>query len=292
MATRRVLYSSPFIPAEWIAAHGFVPSRYQPETGEAKPGLPSAMGVCPYAQSFLGAAAQHDFATVVFTTSCDQMRRAADCLVSRVGGEPFVFNVPATWQSTTAREMLIAEMLAIHYCSDRAETLAVLEGLTAEAEIRAARCAGVLAPEAIRVFWVNPVADLRVMNLLEECGGRITGTDYMFRHALNEIPEDQPPLEALAQMALADPMVGSAQDRAGQVISDLQRCRAQAVVVSRIPGASHCAREGEIIRDRVQNELGLPTLELEVPPLADALRPALRSRLQALVETAIARRQP
>lgn len=191
-----------------------------------------------------------------------------------------------------ALEMLIAEMLAIHYCSDRAETLTVLEELTTEAEARAARRTGVLAPEAVRLFWVNPVADLRVMNLLEDCGGRIAGTDYLFSHALADIPEDRPPLEALAQVALADPMTGSTQDRAAQILSDLRRFQAEAVVVSRIPGASHCAREGEIIRDRVRDTLGLPTLEIEVPPLADALRPALRSRLQALLETAIARRQP
>jgi hypothetical protein len=140
--------------------------------------------------------------------------------------------------------------------------------------------------------WWTPCLMEYSDHLLEDCGGRIAGTDYLFSHALADIPEDRPPLEALAQVALADPMTGSTQDRAAQIVSDLRRFQAEAVVVSRIPGASHCAREGEIIRDRVRDTLGLPTLEIEVPPLADALRPALRSRLQALVETAIARRQP
>ena len=113
-----------------------------------------------------------------------------------------------------ALEMLIAEMLAIHFCSDQAEALLVLEELRAEVRTRVRAGEGPLAESAVRVFWVNPVADLRVMNLLEDAGGRICGTEYLFCHALDPIPEDLPPMEALARMALADPMVGSPVDRA------------------------------------------------------------------------------
>jgi hypothetical protein len=112
----------------------------------------------------------------------------------------------------------------------------------------------------------------------------------MFTHALDLIPEDQPPLEALARTALADPMVGSTQDRARRIVADCRAGRAEAVVISRIPGASHCAREGAIIRDVVRADLGIPTIELEVPPISDAMLPTLGSRLQALLETAKARR--
>lgn len=56
-------------------------------------------------------------------------------------------------------------------------------------------------------------------------------------------------------------------------------------------GAGHCAREGEIIRQRVRQELGLPVLEWEVPSLVDPLLPTLGSRLQALLETARLRRR-
>jgi hypothetical protein len=188
-------------------------------------------------------------------------------------------------------EMLVAEMLAIHFCSDRAETIAVLEELLTETAARSAARHAAVDAAAVRVFWVNPVADLRAMNLLEDWGGRICGSDYMFIHALDLIPEDLPPLEALARAALADPMVGSTQDRAGRIVRDCRAFGAEAVVVSRIPGASHCAREGAIIRDVVQQELGLPSIELEIPPVSDAMLPALSSRLQALMETARARRK-
>jgi hypothetical protein len=124
------------------------------------------------------------------------------------------------------------------------------------------------------------------MNLLEQWGGRLCGSDYMFTHALDLIPEDLPPLEALARMALADPMVGSASERAGRIVAECRLARAEAVIVSRIPGASHCAWEGEGIRERVQAELAIPAIELEIPPVCDAMLPTLSSRLQALMETA------
>ncbi|MBM4027048.1 MAG: 2-hydroxyacyl-CoA dehydratase [Planctomycetes bacterium] len=189
-----------------------------------------------------------------------------------------------------ALEMLIAEMLAIHFCSDRAETIAVLRELLEEVNRRVAAGTGYFPADAVRIFWVNPVADLRVMNLLEDCGGRICGTEYLFTHALDPIPVDVPPLETLAQMALADPMVGSAIDRATRIIAEICRFGAEAVIVSRIPGASHCALEGEIIAEMVREECGLPVLEIEVPPLTDAMAPALRTRLEALVETVRDRR--
>jgi hypothetical protein len=189
-----------------------------------------------------------------------------------------------------ALEMLVAEMLAIHFCSDREEAGVVLSALLAEAQARLRHGQWIIPEKAVRVFWVNPVADLRAMNLLEEWGGRICGSDYMFGHALELIPEDLPPLEALARTALADPMVGSTLDRARRIVADCRAYRAEAVVVSRIPGASHCAREGAIIRQLVREDLGLPSIEVEIPPICDALMPTLSSRVQGLLETARAGR--
>jgi hypothetical protein len=189
-----------------------------------------------------------------------------------------------------ALELLVAEMLAIHFCSDQEETVGVLTDLLAEAEARLQRKQYVVDEAAVRVFWVNPVADLRAMNLLEDWGGRVCGSDYMFTHALDLIPEDLPPLEALARTALADPMVGSTRERACRIVTDCRAGRAEAVVISRIPGASHCAREGALIRETVRADLGIPTIELEVPPICDAMLPTLASRLQALMETVRARR--
>jgi benzoyl-CoA reductase/2-hydroxyglutaryl-CoA dehydratase subunit BcrC/BadD/HgdB len=190
-----------------------------------------------------------------------------------------------------ALEMLICEMLAIHFCSDRGECIEVLAGMISEVEARVAEGVGVLGEEAVRVFWVNPVADLRVMNLLEICGGRLCGTEFLFSHALDEIPEDVDPMEALARAALADPMVGTCGERAERISRDLTRFGAEALVISRVPGASHCAFEGELIGREVAARCGVPVLEIEVPSLDDAVEPALRTRLEALVETARAARK-
>lgn len=184
-----------------------------------------------------------------------------------------------------ALEMLIAEMLAIHFCSDQDESVGVLDELLEETARRVDAGVGVLPADAVRVFWVNPVADLRVMNLLEDIGGRVCGTEYLFSHALDLIPEDLAPMEALARMALADPMIGSPADRAERICADIRRFGAESVVISGIPGASHCALEGTVIGDIVRQRLGIPVVEIEVAPISDAMEPSLRTRLEALVET-------
>jgi benzoyl-CoA reductase/2-hydroxyglutaryl-CoA dehydratase subunit BcrC/BadD/HgdB len=189
-----------------------------------------------------------------------------------------------------ALEMLIAEMLAIHFCSNRQETIEVLKELLDEVKSRVKTGVGVVDAGAAKIFWINPVADLQVMNLLEDCGGRVCGTEYLFTHALDAIPQDTHPLEALAQMALADPMVGSSIDRAQRVCTDINKFGAEAVIISRIPGASHCALEGQVIGEIVKEKYDIPVLEIEIPPVTDSIRPTLCTRLEALIETVKARR--
>lgn len=190
-----------------------------------------------------------------------------------------------------ALELLIAEMLAIHFCSDRDESARVLAGLLNEVRRRVDRRLGVLPEGAARVFWVNPVADLHAMNLLEECGGRICGTDYLFCHAYDEIPEGMESMEALARMALADPMIGPAADRADRICRDIELFGAEAMIISRIPGASHCATEGVLISEAVRSRLDIPVIEVEVPPLIDPVEATVRTRMEALVEMVRERRK-
>lgn len=101
-----VLYSSSFIPPEWLAAHGFAPRRVVPA------GVPETVpGLCPFAAAFLQAAGEaEDVAAVVVGSECDQMRRARELLGSRAERASFLFHVPATWQ-TPASHRLYAEEL-------------------------------------------------------------------------------------------------------------------------------------------------------------------------------------
>lgn len=190
-----------------------------------------------------------------------------------------------------ALESQIAEMLALHFCSDLAECGRVLDDLLDAVEHRAAAGEGVLPADACRVVWVNPVADLRAMNLFEEMGGALAGTEYLFRHALLPIPEDKPPLEALAETALRDPMIGPAAGRAAIVIDEARRYRAEGVIVSAIPGASHSATEGLVIREEVGRVLDLPVLEIVVPPLADASIGQLAVRFEGFFDLIKSRRR-
>ena len=98
-------------------------------------------------------------------------------------------------------------------------------------------------------------------------------------------------MEALARAALADPMVGGCGDRADRICRDAQACDAEAVVISKIPGASHCAFEGELIGDILDERLALPVIELEIPPLSDSFSASIGTRLGALTEAALERRK-
>jgi benzoyl-CoA reductase/2-hydroxyglutaryl-CoA dehydratase subunit BcrC/BadD/HgdB len=189
-----------------------------------------------------------------------------------------------------ALETQICEMLAIHFCSDLEQCLNVLGEVLQTIERRVERFEGVLPRDNCRVVWVNPVADLRVMNLFEDMGGVVAGTEYLFRHALLPIPEHMPPLEALAETALRDPMIGTAQYRARLIIEEVRKYGAEGVVVSSIPGASHCATEGLVIRQEVQRALDLPVLEIVVPPLADASLAQLATRFEGFFEVIRSRR--
>jgi len=82
-----------------------------PDTGApaAVPG--AAAGVCPYTISFMHAAEQLTTATaMVFTTLCDQMRRTAEVAAKNSNVPVFLFNLPATCSSTTARDLYVHEL--------------------------------------------------------------------------------------------------------------------------------------------------------------------------------------
>jgi 2-hydroxyglutaryl-CoA dehydratase, D-component len=106
---KSVLYSSPYVPPEWIAAHGLRPSRVRPDHRLGSP----AAGVCPFADGFLrkadAALAEGWAAAAVVTTTCDQMRRGAEL----IGDGLFLLNVPHTWGTTTAHRTFRTELVRL-----------------------------------------------------------------------------------------------------------------------------------------------------------------------------------
>jgi benzoyl-CoA reductase/2-hydroxyglutaryl-CoA dehydratase subunit BcrC/BadD/HgdB len=102
-----VVFSSPWVPAEWIRAHGFDPRGVW--SAPLRRAAPVSEGACIFAQQLADGAAGHPEAALVFATACDQMRRAADAAAH---GHPrvFLFNLPATWQSPTVRRLFQSEV--------------------------------------------------------------------------------------------------------------------------------------------------------------------------------------
>ncbi len=102
MDPRAIAYASPFIPPEWIAAHGWTPSRRRPQAA------PETEGACRFAAGF-AALAGTDIRAKVFAATCDPMRRAVE-----IGADEsvlrFLFHVPATWQTAAAHGLYRAEL--------------------------------------------------------------------------------------------------------------------------------------------------------------------------------------
>lgn len=105
---KTVVYSCPFVPAEWIEAHGLSPRRIAPDCDCIKVGL--IPGVCPYAHAFINEVTSNKATAVVLTTTCDQMRRAADVISCSSDVRVFLLNVPHTWQNPSAYRLYIEEL--------------------------------------------------------------------------------------------------------------------------------------------------------------------------------------
>ncbi len=108
---KKIIYTCPYVPAEWIAAHGLQPSRIIPDAAGAAGLLNRAEGICPFVQGFINEVMTYNHAAgVVITTVCDQMRRAYDILVRRCDVPLFLMNVPNTWQNVGVQKLYIDEL--------------------------------------------------------------------------------------------------------------------------------------------------------------------------------------
>ena len=62
-------------------------------------------------------------------------------------------------------------------------------------------------------------------------------------------------------------------------------------MAGRPTGIRCSATEGSAIADLLQSRTDVPVLELDVPPVSDAMMPTIATRLQALVESVLRRRR-
>jgi benzoyl-CoA reductase/2-hydroxyglutaryl-CoA dehydratase subunit BcrC/BadD/HgdB len=108
---KTIIYTCPYVPAEWIAAHGLRACRLLLDRTRPDSALARAEGVCPFVRSFVGEATNITQADgIVVTTVCDQMRRAVDIIATKCKLPAFLMNVPSTWQSLKSQKLYIDEL--------------------------------------------------------------------------------------------------------------------------------------------------------------------------------------
>jgi len=105
-----VFLTSPWIPREWIRAHGLQPRGLWSAADFQSRAWPLSAGVCPFAEATLRWAESRPDSAVIFSTACDQSRRGFDAAISRGQRRSFLFNLPATWQTAAAAELFRSEM--------------------------------------------------------------------------------------------------------------------------------------------------------------------------------------
>lgn len=105
-----VFYTSPWVPPEWIKAHGLEPRGIWLARDFACEPLPLAAGVCAFANAAVRPAERQTERAVVFTTHCDQLRRGFDAVPGTAQSRAFLFNLPATWQTPVAERIYSDEL--------------------------------------------------------------------------------------------------------------------------------------------------------------------------------------
>lgn len=146
---KTIIYTCPYVPAEWIAAHGLHASRLLLDSVDSASMFVRTEGVCPFVRSFISEVMKNTQAAgVIVTTVCDQMRRAFDILVRKCDLPAFLMNVPNTWQTLASQKLYIDELKRLSRFLTRLggklpsnDTLAsiMLEYETARASVLAAR---------------------------------------------------------------------------------------------------------------------------------------------------------
>ncbi len=107
----KIVYACSYVPGEWIAAHGLSPERVMPRDLSDCDGLGRVEGLCAFVKAYVNEVlAGVDRGGAVFTTACDQMRRAYDVVKGKAGCATFLMNVPSTWQSDESKKLYVDEL--------------------------------------------------------------------------------------------------------------------------------------------------------------------------------------
>jgi len=189
-----------------------------------------------------------------------------------------------------AVEAFFAEFALLHYYGDLDECARVLAHLLRTVERRVERGESPLDdPDPVRVVWVSPTPDPRVLDYWEELGGRVVGTEYLNRQSRVPLREGGDPFDALAEALGRGSMFGTTRRRAETVLAQCERFGAEGVVIGSVFGTSHCGAEGGLLA-WIAKRAGYPVLQFEVPYTGAELSGQVRTRLEAFAELLKGRR--
>ncbi len=116
--SKTVVYSCPYIPAEWIAAHRLRPSRILCNSNGTNGPFASCEGVCPYVRCFINTIGHTNAEALILTTVCDQMRRAYDIVTRNFDLPAILINVPSTCKNSASLKLYQDELkrLSLFLC--------------------------------------------------------------------------------------------------------------------------------------------------------------------------------
>ncbi len=298
-----ILYNSPYVPPEWIAAHGFRPMRPTPGSGDSAREILSAReGLCPWARHFANAALSGpDTAGVVLGTTCDQIRRLRDIFASDAAIPFFLFHVPSVWQTASAHALYLSELdrlgrfLIAHggRSPASADLAAVMDRYDRERRSMmdsVPRHAPAGNRPAIPIAFLGgdlTREDLALYAIVAECGGRVVldGTETGTRVA---------PARFDRRRLAADPLRELADAYFGTIPDVFRRPNSALFEWIRRETAQHAVRGAVLIRQvwcdlwhaesaRIREWLSVPMLDLDRD--GEPCRARERTRIQAFVES-------
>ncbi len=292
-----VAYTSPFVPPELVAACGCEPRRVVPDPASADASGMPVTGVCAFARAFVGQARENDDVdAVVVTSTCDQMRRAAE----RFGDKPaFLMNVPATWRTDAAVRLYMDELRRLGRFLGRAGGRPLSDKKLAEAMEQAdARRAPPPEARPVPRAGAVPVAVIGgplaggtewFFNMIDSVGGRVVLDGTEGGERTSPAPFDRRRLRDEPLMVLAEAYFGRIPDAFRRPDSMLYEWIAREAPASGARGVfllryTWCDMWA-LARDRLAEATGLPVVEVDLAGGVDAdIDARAEGRIAAFVE--------
>ena len=183
-----------------------------------------------------------------------------------------------------AIEMLNVEFAPLSYYGDLDECIDVIEQVRETVELRQSGELG-YPDQKIRLVWVTPPADPQLMNYIESLGGMIVGSEYLINQTTPQIIGGDNFSESLAGAHLNGSLMGSMKYRTNLVIDQVERSRAEGVIISGVFGSTHCPYETTPIVRAVRKK-GIPVLAFDVvAPGKVMMQSQIYNRMEAFMES-------